>query len=174
MPLSCVVGGCTRNAEKNRDVFWLSFPRDPATRRQWIRFVDTTRSDFSLSEYSKVCSAHFSEECVDETYKLKICLGLQARFKLKEGSVPTLKSPTLSRLVATSSAAATTSTTGQTPDGHDLANSAAGPSHTTTARRSGGAFHKREKARVSMYINIIGLTRFDNWGNRFWGRLFER
>ena len=95
MPLNCVVGGCTRNWVKNPDVFWLIFPKNVTTRRAWVRFVNNTRSDFTLTNASRVCSAHFSEDCIDETVRMKISLGLKTRFQVKEGSVPTIKAPTL-------------------------------------------------------------------------------
>ena len=52
MPQSCVVGGCSRNTSKNPGVCFLSFPKNESTRRSWIRFVNNTRSDFVLTDWS--------------------------------------------------------------------------------------------------------------------------
>ena len=135
MPRSCVVGGCTRNFDANPDVCWLTFPKAPAVRREWVRFVNTTRSDFRLSEWSRICSAHFDEDAVDETVKMKRRLGLTTKFKLKDGAVPSLKAPTIQQVDPDTASASSTSTSS---------------SSSARARQSGGAFLKRERARVSL------------------------
>lgn len=94
MPVSCVVGGCTRTFWRNPEVFWLGFPRNAATRREWVRFVNNTRADFTLTEYSKICSAHFSGDCVDESVRLKRSLGLKANYGRNDSRFCTLKTDT--------------------------------------------------------------------------------
>ena len=91
MPQSCVVGGCSRNTSKNPGVSFLSFPKAKSVRRQWIRFVKNRRSDFVLTEWSKVCSEHFTADCLDSTFRAKQSLGIKANFCLKPEAVPTIK-----------------------------------------------------------------------------------
>ena len=91
MPRNCVVGGCTRNSKANPDFQPFKFPKHPATCREWVRFVNTTRSDFKLSEWSRICRAHFDEDSQDASSWMKQSLGLQAIFKLRTGAVQPLK-----------------------------------------------------------------------------------
>ena len=46
MQQSCVVGGSSQNNSKKRGGLPVFFPKATSVRRQWIRFVKTTRSDF--------------------------------------------------------------------------------------------------------------------------------
>ena len=94
MQRSCVVCGCTRNTDKNPDLPFLRFPKLDKQRRQWIRFVDKTRSDFNLTSWSHICKEHFAEDCVDESVATKARFGIKCPFRLKPGAVPTLKAPT--------------------------------------------------------------------------------
>ena len=59
-----------------------------------VRFVDTTQSDFNLTNWSHICKEHFIEDCVDESVGTKARLGIKCPFRLKPGAVPTLKAPT--------------------------------------------------------------------------------
>ena len=150
MPKSCVVGGCTCNILKNPEVFWLLFPKDSATQRAWVRFLNNTRSDFTLGSSSFVCSANFTDDCIDETLKMKRSLCLPFRFRLEVGSVPSIKAPTVSVMhqrptPSTSTGIPSTSADVQTQSDEP------GPSTRTAdsvAERSGGAYLKRERARV--------------------------
>lgn len=159
MPVSCVVGGCTRNKVKNPEVYWLTFPKDVATQRAWVRFVKNTRSDFTLTSASILCSAHFSDECVDETVKMKESLGLPFRFKLKVGSVPSIKAPTVQQRPSTPSVpSTTTASSSTTPDAVQCSDEPS-PSTGQTAgdprKRSGGAYLKRERARVGKILYFV-------------------
>jgi hypothetical protein len=70
MPDTCVAGFCYRTAKKNGVSFHL-FPagaKNEERRKQWITFVQRGRKDFDgPSQYSKLCSAHFAEDCYDNT-----------------------------------------------------------------------------------------------------------
>ena len=73
MPTSCVVGGCTRNSIKNPETHFCQFPRDPAISKEWVKFVNNTRKDFTFLARSRplICSAHFSEDCRERSSALK-------------------------------------------------------------------------------------------------------
>ena len=131
MPQCCVVGSCSRTSLKNPDVAFLSFPKRESVRRSWVRFVNNTRSDFVLTEWSKVCSAHFSDEHIDCSYRMKKSLGIPAQFKLAEGAVPTSKAPSIWESTS-----------------NDVDSTAETSCDVPQDRKSGGAFHKRERARV--------------------------
>lgn len=125
MPRNCVIGGCTRTSSKNREVSFFKFPLDEQQRREWVRFVCTTRADFKfadVTEWSRVCSKHFDDDCRDQSSRMKQHLGLKTKFLLKESAVPSLKSPT-------------------------------NPTSVTTqpSKRPRGAFAKREKERVGPF-----------------------
>ena len=97
MPTSCVVGGCTRNSIKNPETHFYQFPRDPAISKEWVKFVNNTRNDFTFLARSRplICSAHFSEDCRERSSALKESLGLKSKYRLKPGSIPTLKAPNI-------------------------------------------------------------------------------
>ena len=77
-----------------------------------MRFVNTTRADCILTAASKSCSAHFTEDAVDETVQMKQLLGIDARYKLKEGAVPTFKAPTIASPNASAASVASGSSVG--------------------------------------------------------------
>ena len=99
MPTSCVVGGCTRNSNsiKNPETHFCKFPRDPAISKEWVKFVNNTRKDFTILARSRplICSAHFSEDCRKRSSALKESVGLKSKYRLKPGSIPTLKAPNI-------------------------------------------------------------------------------
>ena len=99
MPTSCVVGGCTRNSIKNPETHFYQFPRDPA---------NNTRKDFTFLARSRplICSAHFSEDCRERSSALKESLGLKSKYRLKTGSIPTLKAPNIESTRASASTTA--------------------------------------------------------------------
>ena len=105
MPTSCVVGGCIRNSIKNPETHFCQFPRDPAISKEWVKFVNNTRKDFTFLARSRplICSAHFSEDCRERSSALKESLGLKSKYRLKPGSIPTLKAPNIERTRASAS-----------------------------------------------------------------------
>ena len=167
---SCAVGGCSKNVAKNPEVHFLKFPEDPFTRRGWLNFVNETRTDFKLILASRICSAHFEANCEVESVRLKRQFGLTTQFRLKPGSVPTLKEPS-------SNSAKPATATDTVPGGsasyrHDRSywdppaggrsnKSNEDPNLPFKRRRSGGAFQKREHARVSEFMD------FNNWSDLF-------
>ena len=94
MPHNCVVGGCTRSQKNSPDTSFFRFPKDMKCQRQWIRFVNNTRSDFVKSEHSRVCCAHFVRADFVASSLLKRKFGINgARLLLKTSAVPSVKKP---------------------------------------------------------------------------------
>jgi hypothetical protein len=89
MVRKCVCQNCSNSYKDGHSVY--EFPKDPAIRRQWVKFVQTKRANFDTpSEKSKavVCDAHFLPECFESPLMLE--LGFKKRKKLVTGSVPTI------------------------------------------------------------------------------------
>lgn len=161
MPTSCVAGGCTRNSSKNPEIHFVQFPRDPAISKEWVKFVNNTRKDFTFSARSRplICSAHFSEDCIEPSINssaLKKSLGLTTKFRLKPGSIPT-KAPnierirvstcTTTRLTATTSAESSASAAGSAVAAESGAESQKGLLKRNVGGFTGTAFQKRERER---------------------------
>ena len=149
MPNCCVIRGCTRNTAKNPTVSFFSFPKDPVIGRAWTRFVDKTRTDFTLSKWSRICSAHFTEDCRDLSSQLKSSLGLKSIYKLKPTSVPSLPAPSQSRSTETESERTGRVSAG--PGGSTSTSSHAEHADSRPRKHLGMAFKKREKRRVSKF-----------------------
>ena len=62
-----------------------------------MKFVNNTRKDFTFLARSRplICFAHFSEDCRERSSALKESLGLKSKYRLKPGSIPTLKAPNI-------------------------------------------------------------------------------
>ena len=60
MPHRCVVGGCGNTTNTNAGVSVHKWPKPPYD-RLWMKAVQTTRSDFTPSATSMICSIHFEE-----------------------------------------------------------------------------------------------------------------
>ncbi|PIK53949.1 putative THAP domain-containing protein 10-like [Apostichopus japonicus] len=71
------------------------WPKDDKTRRLWTKFVQNTWSDFTgPSQYSSVCSEHFTEADYDPSFLLKEEMGLTGGQKrVLPCKYPTLKTP---------------------------------------------------------------------------------
>ena len=62
----CVAFGCKSRAKKGDGLSFHSFPKDnePLRQKQWVHYCK--RKDFTKpSEYSKLCSKHFSRDCFE-------------------------------------------------------------------------------------------------------------
>ena len=148
MPASCVVGGCTRTISKNPEIHFVRFPKNPSTSTEWVHFVRNTRSDFKQTKWSMICSAHFTEDCLDDSTKLQSSMGITRNFKLKPGSVPSLKAPTIPPLSAAD-------------DSHERVSVDADVTRPT--KHSGAAFKKRQRTRVGMiYISQFPFNSMTN------------
>ena len=61
MVFSCCAYGCT-NRQGMADIKFFHFPRDEERRSKWIAAIK--RQNWTPSEYSRLCSAHFiTGEC---------------------------------------------------------------------------------------------------------------
>lgn len=106
MPKTCAVGGCTRSSTKNPQLSFLKFSADSVIRRQSIRFVNSTRSNFNVSKCLLICASHALHRealhrrlllCLDTSTELKQRFGFTPKTTLKTGAVPTtLKAPNIS------------------------------------------------------------------------------
>lgn len=89
MPKECVVGGCS-NMPKD-GVSFHSFPKDDDLRRVWVKAVESTRKFWKgPSKHTVICSDHFEDDCFEQTYKIKMSLGIPAKRTLVTGAVPTI------------------------------------------------------------------------------------
>ncbi|PIK37131.1 hypothetical protein BSL78_26037 [Apostichopus japonicus] len=93
MPVRCVVEGCSNVITKAISLH--RWPKNDKTRRLWTKFVQNTRFDFTgPSQYSSVCSEHFTEAVYDPSFLLKEEMGLKGRHKrVLPDKYPTLKTP---------------------------------------------------------------------------------
>lgn len=89
MGRNCIVYGCSNSQNKGSTLF--GFPKDPKLRREWTLQVKRTRDKWKgPSDYSAVCSEHFTEECFQVSALTAIKLGLKRKLQLKPGAVPTI------------------------------------------------------------------------------------
>jgi hypothetical protein len=59
----CVLYGCSATSDQLKGFSVHSFPKEPHIRRQWVRFVQTTRADFvapKAKSSAVICSQHFT------------------------------------------------------------------------------------------------------------------
>ncbi|KAK3748319.1 hypothetical protein QZH41_018302 [Actinostola sp. cb2023] len=83
----CVVSNCGNSSSNGFHMH--KFPKDLHLTRQWTKFVQTRRADFQQpSQYSVICSAHFTEDCYEKSYMAE--MGLKKQTRLVPGAVPTI------------------------------------------------------------------------------------
>ena len=63
MPNTCVVPGCKGNYTSKHKIPTYKFPKEEDRRALWIRKIQ--RKNFTPSEHSRVCIAHFSQEHIE-------------------------------------------------------------------------------------------------------------
>jgi len=67
------------------------FLNDPLLRLQWTRQVQKTRKDFKgPTEFSIVCSKHFTKDCFKVDPVLAEKFGIEIKASLKSDAVPTV------------------------------------------------------------------------------------
>ena len=85
----CCVGGCNNRNIKGptraQSTFLHKFPsreKHRATWSQWVSFVNVTRQDFTPSDTSCICSAHFKEADYSNAseYDFYVSQGMNARY----------------------------------------------------------------------------------------------
>ncbi|XP_064618983.1 uncharacterized protein LOC135482662 [Lineus longissimus] len=97
----CVLFGCSATADASSALSTHSFPKKPAIRRQWVKFVQTTRADFvdpkPTNTSAVVCSKHFTDDCFEVPLSFaQNESGFQKKCRrLKKDAVPTIPSKNL-------------------------------------------------------------------------------
>ena len=87
MVLRCIAYDCS--SVHSIGVSLHKFPKDP--RRQWVKQVQRTRADWKgPSEYSILCSKHFTPDCFETNSALASQKGLKIRVRLKSNAIPTV------------------------------------------------------------------------------------
>ena len=89
MPHRCIAGGCS-NTRKD-GVSLHQWPDNPKFLRLWTNAVKNTRSDFSNpTKSTKLCSAHFTEDCFEAQTAIAKSLGLKMKTVIKIDAIPTI------------------------------------------------------------------------------------
>ena len=94
----CVCGGpggvSCKNYKHTPGIIMHKFPSDktrPNERRLWTKFVRRHRINFSPTQYSVVCSAHFEPSCYPQSFSLDIPEHLRPKARyLKPDALPTI------------------------------------------------------------------------------------
>ena len=85
----CVAVGCSNTHADSVSLF--SFLRNPSLCAQWNKQVQRTRADWRDStDYSVLCSEHFTNDYFEEGSIIAAQFGIQKRRHLKPDAVPTI------------------------------------------------------------------------------------
>ena len=85
----CVAAGCSNTNADGVSLF--RFPRNPSLRAQWNKQVRRTRADWKdATDYSVLCSDHFTTDCFEEDSYIAAQFGITKRKRLKPDAVPTV------------------------------------------------------------------------------------
>ena len=139
MVYKCVAAGCSNSTSDKVTIF--KFPSDPVLRGKWEKQVQRTRADWKATKHSHLCSEHFTEDSFEVEPTLAAEFGIPKKRRLKPGAVPSIFPRTATAASGGQMSIKRPATT--TPD-----------SATATKKRR-GAFEKRERARVRLYIVTV-------------------
>ena len=100
----CIAYGCNNRSEDlSRGISFFRLPmKDPVLLKAWT--VKLRLENPPLKDSSRVCSAHFTEDCFERDFKAELMPGTKTRRRLKPDAVPTLfsfKQPTEPRPTST-------------------------------------------------------------------------
>ena len=87
----CIAAGCGNTCTDKVSLF--SFPKNPVLRQEWTKQVKRTRDKWAgPTDYSVLCSAHFTPDSFDTTPSLMESFGLSHRRPrvLKSDAIPTV------------------------------------------------------------------------------------
>lgn len=87
----CSAVFCTNNSNTTPKVSFHRFPSDSSLCKQWVTAV--RRKNWEPKPSSRLCSAHFTDDCYDATDRLMGEFGIRRGYTktlLKPGSVPTI------------------------------------------------------------------------------------
>ena len=83
----CIAAGCSNTHADGVSLF--SIPRNPSLHAQWNKQVQRTRADLrNATDYSVLCSEHFTYDCFEEGPVIAAQFGIQKRRRLKPDAVP--------------------------------------------------------------------------------------
>ena len=119
------------------------FPSDKGKRAKWIQQVQRTRVQWTATQYSFLCSEHFTQDCFEVESLLASSFGLKKKRRLKPDVIPTIFHRVPAAAVQTREAQKRPSSTSVTGE--------------SLPKKKRGAVEKRERARVRnrLYINEI-------------------
>jgi hypothetical protein len=83
----CLVPGCPKVRDKDRDVSFHAFPKENETRSKWRLFCGVPKGKL-ITHLHRVCSLHFEKECFEGCYMKDY--GLKTRTRLRLDAIPTL------------------------------------------------------------------------------------
>ena len=83
----CCVPDCNSHSQRNKDVRFHVFPKDPTARKAWISRI--RRENLPDPESCRICSKHFTQDCY-ETNLMEELTGQKAQKRLKKGAVPSV------------------------------------------------------------------------------------
>ncbi len=86
MPKRCVAFNC--NNTNGEGISLHAFPEDTHIASLWIRFVRTKRAKWTKSDFSFLCSKHFTEDCFSNFLKVK--MRHSKKLLLEPNAVPTI------------------------------------------------------------------------------------
>ena len=85
----CIAVGCSNTYSDGVSLF--QFLRDPAIRAQWTKEVQRTRANWQgPSDYSVLCSNHFTNDCFEEDTIIDARFGIEKQRHLKPKAIPTV------------------------------------------------------------------------------------
>ena len=148
----CVAAGCSNTHSDN--ISMHKFPKDPEVRQKWEKQVQRTREKWSATESSFLCSNHFEADCFEVDSILAEQMGLKRRKRLKPGAIPTIfvrckQAPKQSAGAGQSSSDAPNSSARKRVSGAAVS---VGTDYPPSKRM---AFEKRERMRVSLFIDFM-------------------
>ena len=137
----CIAAGCSNTHSDGVSLF--HFPRDPSLRLQWTRQVQRTRDGWKgPSDYSVVCSEHFTSDCFEEDSTIAAKFGIEKKRRLKPNAVPTVF------LRANSSSTQSSSVHDTNTEGQCSSRKRAGEEVSVPVEKKRTAYEKRERSRV--------------------------
>ena len=137
MVYKCVAAGCSNSTSDKVTIF--KFPSDPVLRGKWEKQVQRTRADWKATKHSHLCSEHFTEDSFEVEPTLAAEFGIAKKRRLKSGAVPSI----FPRIAASGAQMSVKRPATSTPDS------------ATATKKKRGAFEKRERARVRLYIVTV-------------------
>ncbi|XP_035527943.1 uncharacterized protein LOC118335645 isoform X1 [Morone saxatilis] len=96
---SCSVVGCRR---ENRSAYF-SLPTSEDLKTQWLKFIFNDNVPMTTSSCLYVCPSHFEADCFTNACQVK--LGYASKLRLKEGSIPTVRDPSVKAEAGTAGSA---------------------------------------------------------------------